>query len=125
MLNLVLWPGSLWAALSDNPSGFSGGLPGAYRTVAQHRPDTIRYHAAVDPALQGPALVADVLKRSSRGHLYHFYTLLCDVATLPGRSTAIWIEDDTESGFSRELDSRHLATKALALVGQEIGVHLI
>ncbi|KAJ7054837.1 hypothetical protein C8F01DRAFT_1161520 [Mycena amicta] len=100
LLELRLWPGSLWAALSDSPTTF-----------------------AVD---QPP-----IDCRSSVAHLFHFYSVLCQIASVPRRTPSTWVRvlpgtpskvDGREEEEAKELDARTLARECLKVVGREMGV---
>ncbi|KAG9017683.1 hypothetical protein FRB90_000273 [Tulasnella sp. 427] len=104
MLELKLWNGSLWAALSAQPS-----------KNATTQPD-------VDPTLRGAALVADAVRRSSKAHLYHFYGVLCEVASMPGSPPSVWVEEGQEGG-SELKDARQLSRQALKEIGKEMGAY--
>ncbi|TFY71218.1 hypothetical protein EVG20_g1792 [Dentipellis fragilis] len=73
---LKLWPGSLWAALSDDPSKYSLQQSSA---------------TAIDPLLPPQELIADTVKRSSRAHLFHLYTIICEIASVPHKAPSAWI----------------------------------
>ncbi|KAG9312399.1 guanine nucleotide exchange factor in Golgi transport N-terminal-domain-containing protein [Chiua virens] len=123
LLDLRLWPGTLWAALSDAPSANSASPP------------------AVDPSLPPSALVADVVKRSSVGHLFYFYPVLCEIASIPRKTPAAWVlaggsvdggEPDAWGARGRigapegdgrvvEVDARALAKACLGVLGKEMG----
>ncbi|KAF9010067.1 hypothetical protein BDQ17DRAFT_1273776 [Cyathus striatus] len=114
-LALRLWPGSLWAALSDDPSKYC---------ITQPDIDTGN--------LKTPsALIADAVKRSSIGHLFHFYPVLCEIASIPRRTPSVRVIPNAQGikvngkdqfhGVS-EIDSRTLARECLLQVGKEMGV---
>ncbi|KAF8550522.1 hypothetical protein OG21DRAFT_397414 [Imleria badia] len=73
LLDLRLWTGTLWAAFSDAPSANSTSPP------------------AVNPNLPPSALIADVVKRSSVAHLFCFYPVLCEIASIPRKTPAAWV----------------------------------
>ncbi|KAJ7226681.1 hypothetical protein GGX14DRAFT_692973 [Mycena pura] len=112
LLKLRLWPGSLWAAISEQPSAFAVEQP------------------AIDASLSPALLVADAVKRSSVAHLFHFYPVLCEIASIPRRTPSTWVlspragEGDTMEGDddATELDARTLARACLKEVGREMGV---
>ncbi|KAI0048499.1 hypothetical protein FA95DRAFT_1517415 [Auriscalpium vulgare] len=131
---LRLWPGSLWAALSDSPTQY-----------ATHQPP-------VDTSLPPSALIADSAKRSTRGHLFHFYTVLAEIASVPRKAPSAWVVSDQlfadtdredarggsadahahagsriaagglAAGRITALDARALARECLKEVGRELGV---
>lgn len=78
----------------------------------------------VEPSLRGGALVADAVRRSPRAHLYHFYGILCEIASMPGKPPSIWVESDSATGVALELDARQLARQALKDIGREMGVEI-
>lgn len=124
LLNLRLWPGSLWAAFCDEPTRHSSSQP-----------------TATELGLSTPSqLIADSVKRSSIGHLFHFHTSLCEIASVPGRTPSAWVarasgpvsgvahKDETVAAERRneedvtEVDARDLARQCLREIGQELGV---
>ncbi|KAJ7597649.1 guanine nucleotide exchange factor in Golgi transport N-terminal-domain-containing protein [Mycena floridula] len=102
LLELRLWSGSLWAALSDNPSA----------------------HCVTQPAIGSSSspsvLIADSVKRSSVAHLFHFYPTLCEIASIPRRAPSSWVQE--KGAEPVELDARVLARRCLKEVGREMGV---
>ncbi|KAK2460493.1 hypothetical protein APHAL10511_007499 [Amanita phalloides] len=118
---LRLWPGTLWAALSDNPTQHASWQPSVMEAVAS--PDET-------PSL----LVADAVKRSSIAHLFHFYSVLVEIASKPRRTPAMpvvvrngRVPPSSESSRGREqdmveLDARVLARACLKEIGKELGV---
>jgi hypothetical protein len=98
---------------------------------------------AIDASLQPSELIADAVKRSSRAHVFHFYTLLCEIASVPRKAPSAWITADRlvtgsggptvdasrekrENGMGRghvlSFDARVLARECLKEVGHELGV---
>lgn len=93
-------------------------------------------------------LFADSAKRSTVAHLFHFYPLLCELASIPLRSPSYWVQSGTggaphsfsdrkfvigqEDGGDAsihwqdsaviEQDARHLAMECLKIIGREIGI---
>ncbi|KAG6844369.1 hypothetical protein H0H87_007445 [Tephrocybe sp. NHM501043] len=125
LLDLKLWPGSLWAGLSDNPS---------LHAVEQPK---------IDVLLSPSHLIADAVKRSTAAHLFHFYPVLCEIASIPRKTPSAWMVTSTtpsslsilptghtssgsnygQSGANAvELDARILARTCLKEVGKEMGV---
>jgi len=49
---------------------------------------------AVDTSLPPPELIADSVKRSSRAHMFHLYSLLCEIASVPRKAPSAWISAD-------------------------------
>ncbi|OJA16091.1 hypothetical protein AZE42_05645 [Rhizopogon vesiculosus] len=124
LLELRLWPGTLWAALSESPSKFSSSQP------------------PVDDTLSPPALIADVVRRSSVAHLFYVYSVLCEIASIPRKAPSAWVITNTstsetdqerrsipvqphigtiEKGDAVEVDARTLAREALKVLGKEMG----
>jgi len=94
---LRLWPGSLWAALSKTPSKYAKEQP------------------AVDTSLPPSELIADSVKRSSRAHMFHFYSLLCEIASVPRKAPSAWISADrlaVLSGVPAEKEKKEMETVA-------------
>ncbi|KAG8863454.1 hypothetical protein FRB96_008194 [Tulasnella sp. 330] len=104
MLELQLWPGSLWAAFSSSPTVHAKQQPGS------------------EPSLRGHTLVADAIRRSSKAHLYHVYSVLCDIASSSSYHPTVWAEDPKKGVV--ELNSRQLARQALREIGKEMGVEI-
>ena len=105
---------------------------------------------AVDVSLSPRALISDAVKRSSVAHLFHFYPVLCEIASIPRKTPSAWAlpsptsphpsvngVNDTKAGHPRtstlsnsssqearliELDARALARSCLKEVGKEMGV---
>ncbi|KAH9169937.1 hypothetical protein EDB89DRAFT_1853941 [Lactarius sanguifluus] len=119
LLELQLWSGSLWAALSTTPSKYATDQP------------------VVDTSLPASELIADSVKRSSRAHVFHFYTLLCEIVSIPRKAASAWITlapavhpdhplgrivAGAGHGHLVSLDARALARECLREVGRELGV---
>ncbi|KZT66278.1 hypothetical protein DAEQUDRAFT_470892 [Daedalea quercina L-15889] len=128
LLRLQLWPGTLWAALSESPSQYCVEQP------------------AIDPSLEPAQLIADAVKRSPKAHLFHFYPVLCEIVSIPRRSPSTWVppdalslpnsalsprgsaasggeaNGDADHGRPIELDARSLVKECLKEVGKEMGV---
>ena len=49
---------------------------------------------AVDTSLPPAELIADSVKRSSRAHMFHFYSLLCEIASVQRKAPSGWISAD-------------------------------
>lgn len=99
--------------------------------------------AAAELGLSTPSeLISDSVKRSSVAHLFHFYTSLCEIASIPGRTPTAWVSKsstslsaaDRKRGLEAkmtadeyshdvsEIDARRLARDCLKAVGKEMGV---
>lgn len=77
----------------------------------------------IDPTLQGAALISDAIRRSSKAHLYHFYGVLCDIASVSTNVPSMWIKDE-KTGEPVELNARELARQSLREMGKEMGVEI-
>ncbi|KAF9233451.1 guanine nucleotide exchange factor in Golgi transport N-terminal-domain-containing protein [Melanogaster broomeanus] len=117
LLDLRLWPGTLWAALSDSPSRYCSSQP------------------AVDPSLAPSALIADVVKRSSVAHIFYFYQILCEIGSISRKTPSAWVlssgdepprprprigAPDTDARVI-EVDARALTKECLRVLGKEMG----
>jgi hypothetical protein len=49
---------------------------------------------AVDTSLPPAYLIADSVKRSSCAHMFHFCSLLCEIASVPRKAPSAWISED-------------------------------
>ncbi|KAG1830966.1 hypothetical protein DFJ58DRAFT_918292 [Suillus subalutaceus] len=123
VLDLRLSSGILWAALSESPSKFSVSQP------------------AIDVTLSPSALIADVAQRSPVAHLFYFYSVLCEIASIPRKTPSTWVITNSsllekerggnflqphigaleEGGDVMEIDARTLARKALQVLGKGMG----
>ncbi|KAF8639344.1 hypothetical protein AX17_001563 [Amanita inopinata Kibby_2008] len=151
LLELRLWPGTLWAALSDSPTKY-----------AVEQPSMADVMASADGG-KPSQLIADAVKRSSIAHLFHFYPVLCEIASKPRRTPVMPVSSsvngltpssspphsglstptsapssphvasqdhypngDGVNGKSREtvleLDARAIARTCLKEIGRELGV---
>ena len=89
---------------------------------------------ASELGLSSPSdLIADSVKRSTIAHLFHFYSVLSDIASTPGRTPTIWMSKSTaystgapDQGAGQEdileVDARTLARGCLKAIGGEMGV---
>ena len=94
----------------------------------------------MDPSLPPSALIGDVVKRSSVAHLFYFYAVLCEIASIPRKTPAAWVSvanplvGGRDPGESRgrigapegdgkvvEVDARALAKECLKVLGKEMG----
>jgi hypothetical protein len=125
LLELRLWPGSLWAALSEEPSTHAVVQPGTSSYSLLSCP-SLTIFAAIDATLSPSLLIADAVKRSSVAHLFHFYPVLCEIASIPRKTPSSWVlsraADALGSDEAMELDARVLARECLKEVGREMGV---
>ena len=138
LLNLQLWPGTLWAALSSSPSQYAVQQPCMYtppHLLLLFTPSFIVIETSLDPK----GLIADAVRRSSKAHLFHFYHVFCEIASLPRKTPSAWLPSPPEhsvgDGRSRiaqgeqektkdfiEFDARTLARECLKAIGQEMGL---
>ncbi|EGO23125.1 hypothetical protein SERLADRAFT_439867 [Serpula lacrymans var. lacrymans S7.9] len=142
LLELRLWPGTLWAAWSDSPSRHSASQPSESASYFVTYFVFTFLDEAVDVSLSPSALVADVVKRSSVAHLFHTYSTLCEIASIPRKMPSAWVTthsslsspavageahrsrigaSDKENGKVVEVDARVLARECLKTIGKEIG----
>ncbi|KAI5999270.1 hypothetical protein EDD15DRAFT_2508632 [Pisolithus albus] len=143
LLELKLWPGTFWAAFSGTPTQYSSVQPRKYLDTQWY---TSLIHVAVDPSLPASALLPDIVRRSSVAHLYHFYTILCELSSIPRQTPSAWIPSPpptpASSVHSRApedkpnpsapsanvirsevtvIDARGLARECLRVLGKELG----
>lgn len=54
-------------------------------------------------------LVSDSIKRSTVAHLFHFYPVLCEIASIPRRSPTAWVQASTSDSdkVNRGKNERH------------------
>ncbi|KAI0073983.1 hypothetical protein K474DRAFT_1774330 [Panus rudis PR-1116 ss-1] len=135
LLELRLWPGTLWAALSDAPTQYCVEQP------------------SVDQGLEPSKLISDAVKRSSRAHLFHLYPVLSEIIAIPRKTPTTWVVTQKPKGASRdrstiakpeevrnsvgwedvasgsvdegraiELDARQVVKECLKEIGREMGV---
>ncbi|KAF8340513.1 uncharacterized protein EI90DRAFT_3279123 [Cantharellus anzutake] len=124
---LRLWHGCLWAAFSNDPSRWSVNVPD------------------IDTTLEPLKMIADATKRSSQAHLFHFYTLLYEIATIRRAPPSMWVASpyspthspsasDSKVNGSKskeknkstviEVDTRILAKACLRQIGREMGAEI-
>ena len=46
-------------------------------------------------------LVSDTIKRSTVAHLFHFYPVLCEIASIPRRSPTAWVQTSDSDKVNR------------------------
>ena len=152
LLELRLWPGTLWAAMSDAPSTHCVQQPGESSCSRGLTHIHFSLLTAIDSSLPPSELIADAVKRSSVAHLFRFYHDLCNIASIPRKTPSAWImaeapspsssspspggeHDDADAsrgkigtsvsnGKALELDARSLARECLKTIGQELGMGL-
>ena len=76
---------------------------------------TTHLPSAVDTSLPPAALIADSVKRSSRAHMFHFYSLLSEIASVPRKAPSAWISADrlaVLSGMPAEKEKKEMETTA-------------
>lgn len=144
LLELELWPGSLWAAVSDESSKYAVEQPGELLHIWLSY--VIRwidgFSAGIDVSLSPTLLMADAVKRSTVAHLFHFYPVLLEIVSIPRKTPSAWVvptkasssvgpltNGNNKSGSdaqrnvdAMELDARTLARNCLKEVGKEMGV---
>ena len=138
LLNLHLWPGTLWAALSSSPSQYAVKQPctcGSPLPLLSLTPEFVAIETSLDPK----GLITDAVRRSSKAHLFHFYHIFCEIASLSRKTPSAWLSSPSEysagNGRSRiaqeeqektkdfvEFDARTLARECLKAIGQEMGL---
>jgi hypothetical protein len=127
-------------------------LVGIYASLCSHSSFSSEYlcvHTAIDSSLPPSNLIADAVKRSSVAHLFHFYHVLCDIASIPRKTPSAWVMAEApslllpsspsatgdhvntvrgkigtsmSSGQALELHARLLARMYLKIVGGEMGM---
>ncbi|KAH7886558.1 hypothetical protein F5I97DRAFT_1868110 [Phlebopus sp. FC_14] len=145
LLALRLWPGTLWAALSESPSRYSSTQPrlSHFELNPFLLTDSSQFNLAVDPSLPASALIADVVKRSPVAHLFYFYPIFCELSSLPRKTPSAWINAgapasphaqaegdgpararigmEEAQGKMIEVDARALSKECLTVLGKEMG----
>ncbi|KAF9267021.1 hypothetical protein L218DRAFT_955496 [Marasmius fiardii PR-910] len=102
LFKLRLWPGSHWSAISNDPSRYCLDQPPLDPTISKTNPSR---------------LIADSAKRSPVAHLFYFYPILCEIASIPRKTTP---SSFVQGGV--EMDARSLGRECLMVVGREMGV---
>lgn len=88
-------------------------------------------------------IIAEAVKCSTVAHLFHFYTVLCEIVSIPRRTPGAWVVNDGNelgkgakgaaqaNNTSNEIDvpaervdARDLARRCLIAAGREMGVPL-
>lgn len=95
---------------------------------------------AIDASLAARALITDAVQRSSKAHLFHYYHILVEMASIPRKSPSAWLASPNNkatahngnSGIAAnefdgskpvvELDARSLARECLRQIGKEMGL---
>jgi hypothetical protein len=138
LLNLQLWPGTLWAALSSSPSQYAVQQPCIY-PPPRHLPSLTPTFPVIETSLDPKSLITDAVRRSSKAHLFHFYHIFCEIASLPRKTPSAWLssppehtagdgrsriaqEENERMGDFMEFDARTLARECLKAIGQEMGL---
>jgi len=139
LFTVRVWPGTLWAALSDDPTKFAVEQPGKLILNPLEKSDLAMNisFAVVDTSshLVTPTeLLADTVKRSPAAILFHLYHSLCEIASIPRRLPTTWTlrngshghhgDNGIQTSFEDvvEVDARRLAKDCLQVLGQEMGV---
>lgn len=96
----------------------------------------------IETSLDPKGLIIDAVRRSSKAHLFHFYHVFCEVASLPRKTPSTWLSSLSDNpagdGQSRivqeeqertketkdfiEFDARTLARECLKAIGEEMGL---
>jgi len=93
----------------------------------------------IETSLDPKGLITDAVRRSSKAHLFHFYHVFCEIASLPRKTPSAWLSSPPEhsvgDGRSHiaqgeqektkdfiEFDARTLARECLKAIGQEMGL---
>jgi hypothetical protein len=138
LLNLQLWPGTLWAALSSSPSQYAVRQPCMYGSPPPLL--SLIIFVAIETSLDPKGLITDAVRRSPKAHLFHFYHVFCEIASLPRKTPSAWLSSPSKrsagDGRSRiaqeerektkdfvEFDARTLARECLKTIGLEMGLH--
>jgi hypothetical protein len=87
-------------------------------------------------------LIADVVRRSSVAHLFYFYSVLYEIASIPRKAPSAWVISNSlasqtdqerrgnsvqphigavEKGNAVEVDARTLARGVMKVLGKEMG----
>ncbi|KAG1761394.1 hypothetical protein EDD22DRAFT_847776 [Suillus occidentalis] len=98
VLDLQLWSGTLWAALSESPSKFSDSQPAVDVTLSP-----VCTHCGCGQTLASRSYLLFLLRRGGASSLQPH------------------IGDVEEGGDAMEVDARTLARKALQILGKEMG----
>ena len=96
----------------------------------------------IEASLEPRGLITDAVRRSSKAHLFHFYHVFCEIASLSRKTPSTWLSSplDHSAGDGRsrvaqeeqekaketnafiEFDARTLARECLKAVGEEMGL---
>ena len=93
----------------------------------------------IETSLDPEGLITDAVGRSSKAHLFHFYHVFWEIASLPRKTPSTWLSSPSghsvTDGRSRivqeeqektkdviEFDARTLARECLKAIGQEMGL---
>ncbi|KZT52790.1 hypothetical protein CALCODRAFT_475492 [Calocera cornea HHB12733] len=124
MLELRLWVGSFWAALSADPSANSVSQPSEYFHLCTNQ--SLTPGIGTDANLPASSVIRDLLLRSSRAHIYVLYALLCKIAASSHTAPIAWITPDSvpDDGPVDPIlaDARQLASACLLELGKEMDV---
>jgi hypothetical protein len=97
----------------------------------------------IETSLDPKGLITDAVRRSSKAHLFHFYHVFCEIASLPRKAPSTWLSSPLDhsggDGGSRiareeqektketkdfiEFDARTLARECLKVIGKEMGLN--
>lgn len=96
----------------------------------------------IETSLDPRGLITDAVRRSSKAHLFHFYHVFCEIASLPRKTPSTWLpspldcptdgdrgrvaqeeqEKTKETSDFIEFDARTLTRECLKVVGEEMGL---
>ena len=93
----------------------------------------------IETSLNPKDLITDAVRRSSKAHLFYFYNIFCEIASLPRKTPSAWLlsssdhpadegqsrvaqEEQEETKVLVELDARALARECLKAIGEEMGL---
>lgn len=106
LLQLRLWPGTLWAALSDSPTTYSSDQPSKLTYSLAQMNGFLTSYPEIDQSLAPSALIADAVKRSTKAHLFHFYDVFCEIVAIPRKPPSVWVAADKPQQTSTDGDHR-------------------
>jgi hypothetical protein len=94
------------------------------------------HQLALDSSASQSQIISDAVKCSSIAHLFHFYPILCEIASIPRKTPSTWVSiksvhpssflSSTKSARDDqvvELDARTLARACLKEIGKEMGIN--
>ena len=85
---------SEWLSRKHRPSTQRSSLVRTQSVLSPVESSLIFAPQAVDTYLSPAELIVDSVKRSSRAYMFHFYSLLCEIASVPRKAPSAWISAD-------------------------------